>query len=488
MCRLRSAQLSYRGTVLLLAHNYSGKLRCIKMEHLSRRQERKNKVGVLIVSGRCRQHLGVKKGLMREQLRGRLAKNASWMFLGQGVNFAVQACYFVLLARLLGANQYGIFVGAAAAVSLLSQYSTLGSGLVLVRQVSRHTDEFPQYWGNVLITTLSVGGFVILALAWFGKWMVGPAGAGVIVLVAVGECTCARLAEAGGQAFQAFEQLKLTAALTSLTSVARLVAAAGMVLILHHATVHQWVIASLSVSGLSAVMAITLVTTRLGWPRIDLRLLRARALEGVGFSIAASTTSAYNDIDKAMLSRYGMFTANGIYSMAYRVIDMSCTPIRALQSAAFPRLCQTGRNGVAGSMALTRKLLGKTLPFGLLAAAAMFVSAPIIPHIVGRSFASSVSALQWLCLLPVFRSLHLSAGDTLTGGGYQRYRTAAQLCAAGLNFGLNLWLIPAYSWHGAAWASLVTDGGLAAGNWMVLGFLIRREKSLRLVVRVAVHG
>ena len=248
---------------------------------------------------------------------------------------------------------------------------------------------------------------------------------------------------------------------------------------------HQWVIASLGVSGLSAVMAMTLVTTRLGWPRIDLRLLRARALEGVGFSIAASTTSVYNDIDKAMLSRYGMFAANGIYSMAYRVIDMSCTPIRSLQSAAFPRLCQTGRNGVAGSIALTRKLLGKTLPFGLLAAAAMFVSAPIIPHIVGRSFAGSVSALQWLCLLPVFRSLHLSAGDTLTGGGYQRYRTAAQLCAAGVNFGLNLWLIPAYSWHGAAWASLATDGGLAAGNWMVLGFLIRREKSLRLV---AVHG
>ena len=129
---------------------------------------------------------------MRNQLRGRLARNASWMFLGQGVSFAVQACYFVLLARLLGADQYGIFVGAAAAVSLLSQYSTLGSGLVLVRQVSRHNSEFPQYWGNVLVTTLSVGLLVILALARFGNWMVGPASASVIVLVAVGECTCAR--------------------------------------------------------------------------------------------------------------------------------------------------------------------------------------------------------------------------------------------------------------------------------------------------------
>jgi O-antigen/teichoic acid export membrane protein len=273
--------------------------------------------------------------------------------------------------------------------------------------------------------------------------------------------------------------------LTSLTSVARLLTAAGMMLVLHHATVRQWVIASLFVSGLSAVMAMALVTARLGLPRIDLRLLRERALEGVGFSIAASTTSVYNDIDKAMLSRYGMLAANGIYSMAYRVVDMSCTPIRALQSAAFPRFCQAGRNGAAGSIALTRKLLGKTLPFGLLAAVVMFLAAPIIPHIVGRSFANSVPALEWLCLLPVFRSLHLSAGDTLTGAGYQRYRTAAQLCAAGLNFGLNLWLIPAYSWHGAAWASLLTDGGLAAGNWMILGLLIRRENNLCLAPRAA---
>jgi O-antigen/teichoic acid export membrane protein len=416
-----------------------------------------------------------KKGLMRDLMRSQLAKNASWMFLGQGINFAVQACYFILLARLLGADQYGILVGAAAAVGLLSQYSMLGSGVVMLRQVSRHRSEFRQYWGNVLITTLSVGFLVILGLARFGKWMVGPASASVIVLVAVGECTCSRIAEAGGQAFQAFEQLKLTAVLTSLTNIARLATAAGMVLVLHRATVRQWATASLLVSCLSAAMALVLVTTRLGWPKFDLRLLRERALEGLGFSVAASTTSVYNDIDKTMLSRYGMLAANGTYSMAYRVIDISCTPIRALQSAAFPRFCQMGRDGARGSIAFTRKLLGKTLPFGLLAAAVMFLAAPIIPHVVGPSFANSVSALRWLCLLPIFRSLHLGAGDTLTGAGYQRYRTASQLSAAALNFGLNLWLIPSYSWHGAAWSSLVTDGSLAAGNWILLGLMLRRE-------------
>lgn len=417
--------------------------------------------------------------------KGQLARNATWMFMGQGVSFAVQATYFILLARLLGANQYGIFVGAAAAVSLVSQYSTLGTGMVLVRQVSRHPDEFQRYWGNVITTTMVFGTVVTILLSIFGKWMVGPASASVIVLVAIGECTCSRFAEASGQAFQAFEQLKLTAILTSLTNIARLATAVGMMIILHHATVHQWAVASLAVSCFSAVLALAFVTMKLGKPVFDFKLLRTRALEGVGFSIAASTTSVYNDIDKAMLSKYGMLTANGIYSMAYRVVDISCTPIRSLHSAAFPRFCQLGMDGAKGSISFTGKLLKKTLPFSLLATVVMFASAPIIPYVVGKSFANSVGALQWLCLLPVFRSLHLSAGDTLTGAGYQRFRTASQLSAALFNFLLNLWLIPRYSWHGAAWASLATDGLLAAGNWLALYILLVRERKLSPAVEVA---
>ena len=398
--------------------------------------------------------------------------------MGQGLSFLVQGFYFVLLARLLGAAQYGVFVGAVAAVSLLSQYSTLGSGMVLVRQVSREPHTFSRYWGNVLITNGCVSLFVILALSFLGKWMVGPASASVIVLVAIGECTCARLSEAGGQAFQAFEKFKVTAALTSLTSMARLLAAGVLTLAFHHATVRQWAIASLCVSCLSAAGAVTLVTVQLGRPTFDFALLRQRVLEGVGFSLAASTTSIYNDIDKAMLSHYGMLAANGIYAMAYRVVDMSCTPMRALQSAAFPRFCQTGADGISHCMQLTKKLLGKTLPFGLLAAVCMFISAPLLPYVVGPTFAPSVNALRWLCMLPVFRSLHLAAGDALTGAGYQRYRTGSQLIAAGVNFVLNLWLIPLHSWQGAAWASLVTDGGLAAANWLVLTALVRKESGL----------
>jgi O-antigen/teichoic acid export membrane protein len=107
----------------------------------------------------------------------------------------------------------------------------------------------------------------------------------------------------------------------------------------------------------------------------------------------------------------------------------------------------------------------------------MLVAAPIIPHLLGNSFTESVSALRWLCLLPVFRSLHYCAGDALTGAGHQKLRLCSQATAAAFNFGTNLYLIPHYGWLGAAWASLATDGLLAVFNWTVLLWLTSKARS-----------
>jgi O-antigen/teichoic acid export membrane protein len=96
-----------------------------------------------------------------------------------------------------------------------------------------------------------------------------------------------------------------------------------------------------------------------------------------------------------------------------------------------------------------------------------------------------VSALRWLCLIPVFRSFHLSAGDAIAGVGQQKFRLACQLFAAGFNIGLNALLIPRYSWMGAALASLLTDGSLAALTWTVLFWLRRRERLAALTAQPA---
>jgi O-antigen/teichoic acid export membrane protein len=110
--------------------------------------------------------------------------------------------------------------------------------------------------------------------------------------------------------------------------------------------------------------------------------------------------------------------------------------------------------------------------------AVLFLSAPLIPHLIGRSYAESVTALRWLCLIPFLRCFHLSAGDAIAGAGYQRFRLVSQSIAAVGNLLLNLYLIPRYSWLGAAWASLATDGALGIMNWAALFHLRNRPAPL----------
>jgi O-antigen/teichoic acid export membrane protein len=56
----------------------------------------------------------------------------------------------------------------------------------------------------------------------------------------------------------------------------------------------------------------------------------------------------------------------------------------------------------------------------------MFLFAPLVPLFVGRGFSQSVNAIRWLCLIPVFRCFHLSAGDAISGAGYQKFRLTSQ--------------------------------------------------------------
>jgi hypothetical protein len=115
-----------------------------------------------------------------------MAQNAGWLFAGQGLGLVLQAGYFVLLARLLGPLQYGIYAGAFAFASLVAQYSALGTGTVFLRYVSSDHSAFDVYWGNILVVTSVVGGGLVVALDLLGSRLLNPASAALVLLAAIG--------------------------------------------------------------------------------------------------------------------------------------------------------------------------------------------------------------------------------------------------------------------------------------------------------------
>lgn len=405
-----------------------------------------------------------------------LARNAGWMLLGQGLSIVFQGIYFVLLGRLLGSTQYGIYAGAVALVALLSQYSPLGSQLVFLRYVSSDHSEFARYWGNILVTTLGLGSVFVVAMVWAGPHIVHSYSPLLLIFVATSDCLFTQLTGSIGVVFQAFERMRITASVSLLINFLRVLLAGSLLWNLHHASAMQWVVAAFIISGVATATAVMLVTRSYGRPRFSPRLLKERTGEGFVFALSSSTSNIYDNVDKAMLGHYGMNRANGIYTMAYRVVDVCMIGIIAIHSAAYPRFFRKGTEGANSTCSYAVRILKRTAPLGILMSVLLWLFAPFIPHLVGRSFSESVTALRWLCLLPFFRCFQWSAGDALTGAGHQNSRLGNQAFSAAFNFGVNLYLIPRYGWYGAAWSSLATDGLIGAINWIVLLRLQTKER------------
>ncbi len=411
----------------------------------------------------------------------RLRHQAAWLLSGNGAAVLFQALYFLLMGRMLGAREYGAFVGVVALINVLSQFSSLGMEMVLLRTIARDRSAFAATWSRAL--TVSAAGFVVLLLAVvaYGHFFLPPSLRQLLPYLALSDALFGKLTQLASRALQGADLARWSAKLLALTNAARAGAAALLFLWAAgahaHVSVLLWVRLYVVASLLVALASLVLVTRRLGWPRWA-PVRRAHLLEGLSFSFSSSAISVYNDIDKTLLVSHGMLAAAGIYSAAYRVVDVVSTPIVSLFAAASPRLFRQGaRQGPSGASSGARDLLRWALPFGLVTAPLLALAAPALPRLFGHSFAASTTALRWLCLLPLLRGLHYAWGTAITACTSQWLRTAAQAGAALLNLGLNLWLIPRWGWQGAAAASLVTDGSLALATFAILRVLVARQAS-----------
>jgi O-antigen/teichoic acid export membrane protein len=409
-----------------------------------------------------------------------LRRGSLWMISGQAVGMAAQTVYFVLIGRALGSREYGAFVGVAALVAALSMFSTLGMDMILVRNISRDRASFASTWGHALIIT-SAGFLLLLAVSMlYAHYAFRPELRPLVPWIALADGFLGKLVQLAARAFQGAGRLAWTARLSALTYVGRAATAAILWMWARAHSIHAPALVWAKVYWLAtlavAVFALALATLHLGKPRF-VRIRRADLSEGLSFSCSSSSISVYNDIDKTFLVSLGQTWAAGIYSAAYRVVDAASAPIYAVYAAASPRFFREGATGVRPARAFARTTLSRTLPYSIGAAVVLFFAAPLVPLVFGPSFQGSVAALRWLCLLPVLRALHYAWGTTITASASQWNRTATQFGAATFNLCLNFLLIPRWSWRGAAVASLLTDGALAAASFFVVACLTRREDS-----------
>lgn len=416
------------------------------------------------------------KSYFDKVLKKSLVKHTIWMLFSNVVSLVINAAYFVLIARSLGTEQYGAFVGITALIAILGPFASCGSGDLIIKNVSINRALFNQYWGNALLIT-GVSGFLLTVLVMLAAKIILPSTISLLLIFifALSDLFFAKIISIASQAFIAVGQLKQTAQLTILLRLNRLMAALCLVFFFDTSKLLTWAFLYLVSTILSALVSFILIHRTLGSPKLALFKIKSEITEGFFFSVSLSSQNIYNDVDKTMLASISTFEATGIYGAAYRLINVAFVPIRSLLYAAYRKFFQEGSSGITGSFNFAKRLLPMALAYGIIAPAIVIVFAPFIPYILGDEYYSSIEALRWLAPLLFLKTIHYFAADTLTGAGFQKIRSLCQISVAVFNALANLWLIPLFSWKGAIWSSLASDGILMIALWSTV-FILCKQK------------
>lgn len=406
-----------------------------------------------------------------------LKASAGWMTYSYLVGFTVQGLYFVILARVLGPDHLGVFAGALALVDILAPFAGVGSGNVLVMRSARNPLEYRSALGTALVY-LGVSALMMLVTCYAVCRFADPALSSIVLPLGLSELVSLRLVDLAAQAFQAHDRIRGAAHINVGAAALRL-GSVGLFFVLvsleHHGTVSTWSWFYSASSAAAAALAMAWSLSQFGYPKYSSASLRTTWRRGIFFALGTSSKTVYVDIDKFMLLDIGTAAAAGIYTAAYRLVAMAFAPIQALVYASNTSMFREGARGPRSSFRLVRRLGPVIVGCAFAASLLLIAGSPLVSVTLGRSYAKSDQALRWLAFMPIIQGLHYLLGDTLMGLDRQAIRSLLQFITAGLNVSLNLFLIPAWSWRGAAVATYLGEGSLVLMSFLVFAVLVRRD-------------
>jgi O-antigen/teichoic acid export membrane protein len=414
-----------------------------------------------------------KARFVRGGLSGGDRADVSLILVSYVLGYGFQGALFVLISRVLGPTQFGIFAGAFAVASAFSTLSGIGGGNVLLMQASRDRAKFTTslgtalvYVGLTVIPLFALAIPLVLGVSRDFLWCAVP--------LLVSELIGTRLTEISMLAFQAVDRLKVTAALNGAGGPLRFIAA--LVFWLSGGqSAYQWAllyaVANLALCVVSVVCMIRFIDR----PSLSLPSLRTSWRIGTFFAMGNLSRIAYMDTDKYLLNRLGFVSEAGTYSAASRLVNFAFLPIHSLVYSKNAAMFRAGSRGYVESWKVVKTLVLPVVTYGAAAGGAIFAASPFVVWLLGTEYSATEDALRMISPLVILQGVGYLFGDALMGIGRQGLRSAFQLGVAVISVTSNLLLIPRLGWVGAAYSAVGSAAILAAV--LVCSFVIglRRE-------------
>ena len=391
----------------------------------------------------------------------KIAKNTSALFVSQFIVSILSIILSISVARNLGDVLFGKYSFALAFVAFYAVFSNLGYNTLLIRDVARDTSQASKYLSNILsiraLLSLVIFSLIVLTINVMGY----PADTKNVVYIFGIYTLLISLSDVFKVTFRAFQKMEYEASITIIFNMVR-VSLGLLVLFLGYGLM---VLALVFLfSGVFDFLFSFLACERKfvkSRTELDLYFLKSTIKIAVPIGMLSIFALIYARIDMIMLSVMKGDVVVGWYAAASN-LTYGFKPIPHLfMSALFPLMSYY----YASSKNLLKKSYEKSFKYLLilglpLAVGISLLADKIILFFYGQQFSNSIIALQILSWDILLIFLYACSAFLLISMDKQNQMAIVAGCTALINVILNLFLIPSYSYVGAAMATISAEGFL----------------------------
>ena len=405
---------------------------------------------------------------MTGSVRRRVASNTAVQVAGKGIVLAFGLASLAVLTRYLGPDDYGRYTLALMYMQLFGVLADVGLFTTVVREISKDRSRTDELVGNVLTLRLLLAVVVIAVATGVSLLLPYEHDVRVAILLAGGPLLFGMMTTAYVAILQS--RLQMTRAVVG--DVVGRAASLLLALLVVWLDLGFYAVMLAAGGGALATLIVTwLVTRRLAAIRFraNLAVWRPLLVAALPLGLALAINSLYFRADTLIISFYEPYSQVGLYTLAYRILELALVVGYVFVNTTFPVLSQAVEHDEPRALRMIQLSTDLLVVLGIPLVAGGLVLAPQIVELAsGEDFADAAEPLRILLAAGALAWVNGVFGLALIAKNRQTSALWLNVSALAFNVGLNFLLIPRYGIVVAAIVTVASEVLILGGSYVLM--------------------
>jgi O-antigen/teichoic acid export membrane protein len=397
-----------------------------------------------------------------------VASNTAVQIVGKAGVLVIGLASIAILTRYLGPEDYGRYTLALTYMQLFAVLADVGLFTIVVREISRDPERTERLVGNTLTLRLVLAAAAIVLAALISLLLPYEPDVRVAILLAGLPLLFGMLNSTFVTVLQA--RLRMGRAVVG-DVIGRAVSLAAVGLVVALDLGFLAVMGTAAAGALATALVTMLLTRRVApvRPRAEPRVWRRLLVMSLPLGVALAVNELYFRADTLIISLYEPYEQVGLYTLAYRMLELTLVFGTVFLTTTFPLLAQA----VARDEPRARRTIQLSTDLFVALGAPLVVGGLVLaPDLVelaaGRDFEDASTPLRVLLAAGALAWINGVFGYALIAKERQLSALWLNGTALAVNVGLNLLLVPKYGIVVAAAVTVASEVLILAGSYVLM--------------------